>query len=93
VEVLKMAVGDIINILSAAGTTFIPAANVEIMIMSIMSWNNGTVKLSDGVTSSLVGYTGTTYNAVNNWSCKIGITNTTYLVTNLQTTASGIQIK
>jgi hypothetical protein len=87
-----MAVGDIIadnGLTPAAFVYFQPAGSIQIMILTVCGKGaNHDAGIADGVGADA-------YSALDDGTCKIGITNTKYLVT-YNTTAggySGIQIK
>ena len=86
-----MAVGDIISSVTA-GSTFVPASGVEIILLSFMDNGALAIGITDGVSISenLLA----AWNAADNqnWhNNKVGITNSIYLNTNNGFT--GIQIK
>ena len=98
-----MAVGDVINdVLPTSGAFdfFIPAAGVEIIIMSFSGNNTSSnqIGLADGVNPN--SYSSFSYNTTvgsrNLYNLKLCITNTNYLVVYSNTgntSYSGIQIK
>ena len=91
-----MAIGDVVNGLSAAALTFTPAVGVEVIVTSITSWNVGAIYLTDGVITNTIGETGTgTTAATANWNSKIWITNSIWITTQAGLIASftGIQVK
>ena len=92
-----MAIGDIVNGIIATFGSYVyfqPAANVEIMILSVGGKAVANAGLSNGVTDAPLEVADGSYNRGSN--CKIGITNTNYLTLYGSTVApssSGIQIK
>lgn len=91
-----MAVGDIVNFMANASTTFQPAAGVEIMVLKTFANASATSSgITDG-TNSAVGYVSSSvpYQAMET-SNRFGITNSSYFTINSGSLRgmSGIQIK
>jgi hypothetical protein len=92
-----MAVGDVINITTAAtGTTFFqPAAGVEVIITWVASDSVGNLGLYDG-TNAAYSIFSSVASGISNIQCKLGITNSFYLYATSSVSKggySGIQIK
>jgi len=98
-----MVAGDVVSDVlpaTAAFAYFVPAANVEIMIMSFAGNNTSSnqIGLADGVNpDSIASYSyNTTVGDRNTYNLKLCITNTNYLIIFSNTgnpSYSGIQIK